>query len=82
MFKDEKLDLQSKSSCLERFVGGIQASLVSNVQGLDPKKNCQPFIGLVRVKECISRILGIQGIQHACPNKVRALVSGKYKNNI
>ena len=52
----------TKSSCLERFVGGIEASLVSGVQWLDPKKNFQPFIGLVRVKECISGILGIQGI--------------------
>ena len=52
----------AKSSCLERFVGSIEASLVSGVEGLDPKKNFQPFIGLVRVKECISRILGIPGI--------------------
>ena len=52
----------AKSSCLERFVDGIEASLVSGVQGLDPKKYFQPFIGLVRVKECIRGILGIQGI--------------------
>ena len=51
-----------KGSCLERFIGGIEASLVSGVQGLDPRKNFQLFIGLVSVKECISRILGIQGI--------------------
>ena len=44
------------NSCLERFVEGIEASMVSGVQGLDPKKNFQPFIGLVRVKECISGV--------------------------
>ena len=65
----------AKSSCLGRFVDGIEASLVSGVQGLDPKKNFQPFMGLVRVKECINGILGIQGIQHACPNMVGVLVS-------
>ena len=52
----------AKSSCLERFVGSVEGSLVSGVQGLDPKKIFQPFIGLMRVKECISEILGIQGI--------------------
>ena len=52
----------AKSSCLERSVGSIEASMVSGVQGLDPKKNFQPFIGLVRVTECISWNLGIQGI--------------------
>ena len=52
----------ANSSCLERFVGSVEASLVSGVQRLDPKKNYQPFIGLVSVKECISRILEIQGI--------------------
>ena len=51
-----------KSSCPERFVGGLEVSLVSGVQGQDPKKNVQSFIGLVWVKECISGILGIQGI--------------------
>ena len=51
-----------RSSCLERFVVGIEASMVSGVQGLDPKKNFQPFLGFVRVKECISGILGIQRI--------------------
>ena len=45
-----------RSICLERFVDGIEASMVSGVQGLDPKKDCQPFIGLVRVKECISGV--------------------------
>ena len=55
----------AKSSCLEWFVGGIEASLVSGGHGLDQKKNFQPFIGLLRVKECISGILGIQGI-HIC----------------
>ena len=62
MLKDEKLDYNAKSSCLDRFVDGVEASLVSGVQGLDQKKNFQPFIGLVRVKECISGILGMQGI--------------------
>ena len=52
----------TKSSCLERLVDSIEASLVYGVQGLDLKRNFQPFIGLVRVKECISEILGIQGI--------------------
>ena len=52
----------AKSSCLERFVGGVEASLFSGVQGLDPKKNFLPFIGLVRMKDCISVILGIQGM--------------------
>ena len=52
----------AKGGCLERFLDGIDASMVSGVQGLDPKKKFQPFIGLVRVKECISGILGIQGI--------------------
>ena len=51
--------------------------MVSDVQGLDQKQNFQPFIGLVRVKECISGILGIQGIKHVYPNMVRVLVSGK-----
>ena len=82
VFKDEKLNVQSKSSWLKRSVGCAQASLVCGVQGLDPGRNFQPFIGLVRVKECISGILGIQRIQHACPNKVMVSVSGKYKNNI
>ena len=39
----------------------VEASMVSGVQGLDPKKIFQPFIGLVRVEECISGILWIQG---------------------
>ena len=45
-----------RSSCLERFKVVIEASMVSGVQGLDPKENFQPFIGLVRVKECISGV--------------------------
>ena len=65
----------AKSSCLERFVGSIEASLVSGVHGLDPKKYFQPFIGIVRVKECFSGILGIQGIQLACLNMVGVSVS-------
>ena len=52
----------AKSSCLERYVGGVEASLVSNVQRLDPMRNFQPFIGLVMVKECINGILEIQGM--------------------
>ena len=43
-----------RSSCLEMFEDGIEGSMVSGVQGLDPKKNFQPFIELVRVTECIS----------------------------
>ena len=64
MLKDEKLDYDAESSCLERFVGNVEASLVSGVQGLHQKINVQPFIGLARVKECIMGILGMQGIQH------------------
>ena len=30
--------------------------MVSGVQGLDPKEDLQPFIGLVRGKECISGV--------------------------
>ena len=45
-----------RSSCLERFEVSLKASMVSGVQGLDPKENFQPFIGLVRVKECISGV--------------------------
>ena len=60
----------------------MQVSLVSGVQGLEPRRNFQPFIGLVRVKECLSGILRIQIIQSACPNKVKVLVSEKYENNI
>ena len=30
--------------------------MVSGVQGLDPKENFQSFMGLVRVKECISGV--------------------------
>ena len=56
------LEHDVKSSCLERFIGSIEASLVSGVQGLDLKENFQPFVGLVSVKECSSRILGIQGV--------------------
>ena len=37
----------------------IEASEISGVQGLDPKKNFQPFIWLVIAKECISGVLGI-----------------------
>ena len=59
-----------------------KASLVSGVQGLDPRRNFQAFIRLVRVQKCISGILRIQIIQNACPNKVRVLVLGKYENNI
>ena len=62
MLKAVKLDYNAKGGCLERFVDGIEASMVSGVQGLDPKKNFQSFIELVRMKECISGILGIQGI--------------------
>ena len=46
--------MMQRSSCLERFKVGIEASMVSVVKGLDPKENFQPSIGLVRVKECIS----------------------------
>ena len=81
VFKDEKLNAPIKSSWRKRSVGCAQASLVCGVQGLDPGRNFQPFIGLVRVKECIRGILGIQAIQCACPNKAGVLVSGKYKNN-
>ena len=63
------------------FVGFVLASLVSGVQGLDPRRNFQPFVRLVRVKECVNGILRIQIIQSACPNKVTVLVSGKYENN-
>ena len=78
-----KLNIQCKSGCLERFVGGVEASVVSGVQGLDPKQNFQPFIGLVRVKECISGILGI----HEGSNMLVLIWLGywyqeKYKNNI
>ena len=45
-----------RSICLERFANGVEASIVSGVQGLDPKRNFQSFIGLVRVKECISGV--------------------------
>ena len=45
-----------RSICLERFVDSVEASMVSGVQGLDPKKYFQAFIGLVRVKECISGV--------------------------
>ena len=48
-------------SSLERFEG-VEASMVSDIQGLDDPKNFQPFIGLVMVKGCISEILGIQVI--------------------
>ena len=46
--------MMQRSSCLERFEVSIEASMVSAVQGLDPKENFRPFIGLLRVKECIS----------------------------
>ena len=59
MLNDEILDYNAKSSCLEKFVGSIEASLVSDVQGQDWKKKIQPFIALVRVKECTSDIPGI-----------------------
>ena len=52
----------AKGGCLVKFIGGVEASMVSGVQGLNPKKHFQPFLGLVKVKECISGILGIQGI--------------------
>ena len=58
----KNLITMQRSSCLEGFVVGVEASMVSGVQGLDPKKHFQPFIGLVRVKKCISGILGIQVI--------------------
>ena len=45
-----------RSSCLERFEVSAEASVVSGVQGKDPKENFQPFIGLVRVKECINGV--------------------------
>ena len=32
-----------KGSCLERVVDGIEASIVSGVQGLDPKKKISAF---------------------------------------
>ena len=65
----------AKGGCLERFVDSVEASLVSGVQGLDRKKNCQSFVGLLRVKECIIGILGIQGIKRGCPNMVRISVT-------
>ena len=65
-----------------RGLYAVQDSLVSAVQGLDTRRDFQPFIGLVRVEECVSGILRIQIIQSACPNKVRVLVSGKYENDI
>ena len=49
----------AQGGCLERFLDDIEASLVSGVQGLDPKQNFQSFIGLVMVKKYISGILGI-----------------------
>ena len=45
-----------RSSCLERFEVGVEASAVSGVQGLNPKENFQPFKGLVRVKKFISGV--------------------------
>ena len=57
-----KLNIQCIGGCLERFLDGVEVSLVCGVQGLDSKQNFQPFIGLVRVKECISGILGFIGI--------------------
>ena len=45
-----------RSHCLERFEVGVEASMVPGVQGLDPKENFQPFIGLVRVKKCIGGV--------------------------
>ena len=38
----------------------VEASEISGLQGLDPKKNFQPFVWLVIMKECISGVPGIQ----------------------
>ena len=65
-----------------RVLLAVHLILFSGIQGLEPRRNFQPFIGLVRVKEFISGILRIHIIQSACPNAVRVLVSGKYENNI
>ena len=54
MFDDYRCEIKiydAKDGCLERFLDGIEASLVSGVQGLDPKQNFQSFTGLVRMKE-------------------------------
>ena len=48
--------MMQRSSCLERFEVSIEASMVSGVQGLHPKDNFQPFIGLVGMKECIDGV--------------------------
>ena len=48
--------MMQRSSCMERFEVSIEASILSGVQGLDSKENIQHFIGLVRVKECISGV--------------------------
>ena len=40
----------------------VEGSEISGVQGLDPKKNFQPFIWLVIANEFISGVLGIQWI--------------------
>ena len=33
----------AKGGCMERFVDGVEASLVSGVQGLDPKETFSAF---------------------------------------
>ena len=48
--------MMQRSSCLERFEVSIEASMVSGGQGLDPRENFQPFIGLLRVKMCINGV--------------------------
>ena len=34
----------AKGGCLERFVDGIEASMVSGVQGLDPKEKISSLL--------------------------------------
>ena len=54
MFDDCRCEIKytmQKVVAWKRFLDGTEASLVSGVQGLDPKQNFQSFRGLVRVKE-------------------------------
>ena len=48
--------MMQRSSCLEWFEVGIEASEISGVQGQDLKENFQTFIGLVRVERCITGV--------------------------